>query len=59
MLIASWIAIAYSLGLLARPLGLPPLVGYLLAGFLLHAAPVRPLPGTRGPGTPDSRALPR
>lgn len=39
MLIASWIAIAYSLGLLARPLGLPPLVGYLLAGFLLHAAP--------------------
>ncbi|MEM9335349.1 MAG: cation:proton antiporter, partial [Pseudomonadota bacterium] len=31
----SWIAIAFLLGLLARLLKLPPLVGFLLAGFLL------------------------
>ncbi|MGQ0657069.1 MAG: cation:proton antiporter domain-containing protein [Chromatiales bacterium] len=36
-----WIAIAFALGLLMRPLGLPPLVGYLVAGFLLNALGVR------------------
>lgn len=33
-----WIAFAFALGMLARPLGLPPLVGYLAAGFMLAAA---------------------
>jgi len=32
-----WIAVAFAFGLLMRPIGLPPLVGYLLAGFLLQA----------------------
>lgn len=36
MLDAVWIAVAFSLGLLTRQLGLPPLVGYLAAGFILH-----------------------
>lgn len=31
----AWIALAFSLGLVARVAGLPPLVGYLVAGFLL------------------------
>lgn len=34
---ALWIGAAFSLGLLGRPFGLPPLAGYLLAGFVLHA----------------------
>jgi predicted Kef-type K+ transport protein len=33
----SWIALAFALGVVARQVGLPPLVGYLLAGFVLHA----------------------
>jgi glutathione-regulated potassium-efflux system ancillary protein KefC len=33
-----WIVVAYALGLLLARLGLPPLVGYLLAGFGLHLA---------------------
>jgi predicted Kef-type K+ transport protein len=37
MLVVIWITVAYCLGLAARPLGLPPLVGYLAAGFLLHS----------------------
>ncbi|MBI1422048.1 MAG: sodium:proton exchanger [Gammaproteobacteria bacterium] len=38
MLIASlWLAFAYALGLIMRLLGLPPLVGYLLAGFVLSS----------------------
>lgn len=38
MLTASvWLAFAYSLGLGTRLLGLPPLVGYLAAGFILSA----------------------
>lgn len=37
MLVALWIAIAFGLGSCARFVGLPPLVGYLLAGFVLHA----------------------
>jgi len=32
-----WIVVAFILGLLARHVGLPPLVGYLLAGFGLNA----------------------
>lgn len=35
MLDAVWIGIAFILGLAARQIGLPPLVGYLLAGFVL------------------------
>lgn len=33
----AWISIAFALGFLARTLGLPPLVGFLAAGFLLNA----------------------
>jgi glutathione-regulated potassium-efflux system ancillary protein KefC len=32
-----FIAVAFVFGLLARQFGLPPLVGYLIAGFALHA----------------------
>jgi predicted Kef-type K+ transport protein len=32
-----WISIAFVLGLLARSVGLPPLVGFLATGFLLNA----------------------
>ena len=32
-----WIAIAFFFGLLLRMVGLPPLIGFLLAGFLLNA----------------------
>jgi predicted Kef-type K+ transport protein len=32
-----WIAVAFVLGLGARQIGLPPLVGFLIAGFVLHA----------------------
>lgn len=32
---AVWIGVAFILGLTARRIGLPPLVGYLLAGFVL------------------------
>lgn len=35
-----WITVAFALGILARQLGLPPLVGFLLAGFGLHVAGV-------------------
>lgn len=38
MIEASWIAFAFALGLLARFIGLPPLIGYLGAGFALAAA---------------------
>ncbi|MNF48971.1 Glutathione-regulated potassium-efflux system protein KefC [compost metagenome] len=37
MIEASWIAFAFILGLLARYVGLPPLIGYLGAGFALAA----------------------
>ncbi len=33
-----WIAIAFACGLAVRLFGLPPLVGFLIAGFVLHAA---------------------
>lgn len=36
-----WIVSAYAAGLLASRLWLPPLVGYLLAGYVLHAAGFR------------------
>ena len=36
-MLAIWIASAFFLGLLARQLKLPPLVGFLAAGFLLNA----------------------
>jgi predicted Kef-type K+ transport protein len=36
MLDIVWIAIAFLLGLAVRQVGLPPLVGYLGAGFVLH-----------------------
>lgn len=32
-----WIAIAFLFGFAVKQLGLPPLVGFLLAGFVLHA----------------------
>lgn len=32
-----WIAIAFVFGLLLKMVGLPPLIGFLVAGFLLHA----------------------
>ena len=32
----AWISIAFVLGLLARSVGLPPLVGFLVTGFLLN-----------------------
>jgi predicted Kef-type K+ transport protein len=31
-----WIALAFAMGLLSRAVGLPPLVGFLAAGFLLN-----------------------
>ncbi|MDC9719487.1 MAG: cation:proton antiporter [Gammaproteobacteria bacterium] len=33
-----WILFAFIFGVLARAMSLPPLIGYLLAGFLLHLA---------------------
>jgi len=36
-----WLAIAFVFGYGARRLGLPPLVGYLIAGFVLHALGAR------------------
>ena len=43
-MLAAWIAASFALGLLARQLGLPPLVGFLGAGFLLNAAGVEGVP---------------
>lgn len=43
-MIAWWILCAFALGLVARRLSLPPLVGFLLAGFLLNALGVAPVP---------------
>lgn len=37
MIEAAWIAFAFAMGLAARTVGLPPLVGYLGAGFALAA----------------------
>ncbi len=35
-----WIAIAFAFGFLAKQIKLPPLLGFLLAGFVLHATGV-------------------
>ena len=43
-MLAIWIAAAFVLGLLARQLKLPPLVGFLAAGFLLNAFSVERTP---------------
>lgn len=40
-----WIAVAFLLGLIARRLTLPPLVGYLAAGFVLNACGVEAFSG--------------
>jgi len=37
-----WIASAYAAGLMANRIGLPPLVGYLVAGYALSAMGVQP-----------------
>ena len=33
----AWIAVAFALGFVMRQVGLPPLVGFLAAGFVLRA----------------------
>ncbi len=38
LLEAVWIGFAFSLGLLVRLIGLPPLIGYLAAGFVITAS---------------------
>ena len=42
-----WILFAFACGFAIRQLGLPPLIGYLLAGFLLNLYGVRMTPGLR------------
>ena len=42
------IAVAFFFGLLAQQFGLPPLVGFLISGFVLHAF------RQRGGETPDT-----
>ncbi|HBS41453.1 MAG TPA: potassium transporter Kef [Oceanospirillales bacterium] len=37
-----WILIAFAFGVVARQLTMPPLIGFLLAGFVLNAAGVQP-----------------
>jgi predicted Kef-type K+ transport protein len=45
MIEAVWIFVAFTFGLLARSVGLPPLVGYLIAGFALNGfGPIFGLP---------------
>lgn len=39
-----WVAVAFLLGFFAKQLGLPGLIGYLAAGFGLHALGVEPSP---------------
>ncbi len=39
-----WVFVAFGFGFLAKQLGLPPLVGYLAAGFGLHLLGVEPDP---------------
>jgi predicted Kef-type K+ transport protein len=52
MIEATWIAFAFVMGLAARAIGLPPLVGYLAAGFTLAG-----FGGHIGVGPRDSVAL--
>lgn len=44
-MLALWLLGAFGLGLLARQLGLPPLIGFLFAGFLLHGFGFEAPPG--------------
>lgn len=37
-----WVAVAFSCGFLVKQINLPPLIGYLAAGFGLHAIGVQP-----------------
>ncbi len=37
-----WVAVAFACGFLAKQIGLPALVGYLAAGFALHALGIQP-----------------
>ena len=39
-----WILMAFIAGLTVSRVGLPPLVGYLIAGFTLHFFGVEPIP---------------
>jgi len=39
-----WISTAYMIGLIASRLSFPPLVGYLVAGYVLHGLEIAPLP---------------
>lgn len=39
-----WVFVAFSLGFAAKQMHLPPLLGYLLAGFVLHALAIEPIP---------------
>ncbi len=43
-MITLWILMAFACGFLSKQIGLPPLVGYLLAGFGLHAYGFEPHP---------------
>ena len=38
MIEAVWIVFAFSLGIVVRMIGLPPLIGYLAAGFSIAAS---------------------
>ncbi len=49
-MLAWWILCAFGLGLLARQLGMPPLVGFLATGFALNALQVKPDPAITGLG---------
>lgn len=42
--LALWLAGAFALGIAVRQVGLPPLVGFLVAGFAFNAAGVEPTP---------------
>jgi predicted Kef-type K+ transport protein len=44
-MLALWLLGAFGFGLLARQLGLPPLIGFLVAGFLLHGFGFQAPPG--------------
>lgn len=39
-----WISAAYLIGMVASRLSFPPLVGYLVAGYVLHGLQITPLP---------------
>ena len=49
-MIAGLILCAFALGLAARHVGLPPLVGFLAAGFILRAGGVDSQPAITGIG---------